>query len=270
MITVEAAKREDFEEGGLEDRMKFYENKCRLFLKPHIGESLIMRFDGRSFKSFTSTFNKPFDPDITESMLNAALAVCQELPKAFCAYTQSDEITIICHPKENDIEEIPFKGNVQKLCSVFASTVSTAFNMSMLQFRLKDNVNLKYYKNDLPKMAQFDARVWLLPKEELINSIIWRQQDCERNSVSMLAQDLYSHKMLQNKNREQMITMIDKTGQSWQHLPINLQRGSFIFKEDYTKTGPKGELTTRTRWVVDTNMPKISSDRNYFLKLLKS
>lgn len=261
---IEKANRDDFEEGSLGDRMKFYESSSRIFLDPKIGDSLIMRFDGRSFSSFTHSYIKPYDESITDCMLQATLAVSEEIPNAIFAYTQSDEITVICKPKTHDEEEIPFKGNVQKLCSVYASTVSTVFNLTMQKCRQEDVYNQKYYRGGIPKLAQFDARVWLLHKEELINCLIWRQQDCERNSVSMVAQNLYSHKMLQNKNKEKMLEMILEAGQDWNEMPINLQRGTFFYKEKYEKETLNNQKVTRNRWTFDQNMPMLSKDKNYF------
>jgi tRNA(His) 5'-end guanylyltransferase len=46
-------------------------------------------------------------------------------------------------------------------------------------------------------MAQFDARVFQIPqKVEVENYFIWRQQDATRNSISSVAQSMYSPKEL--------------------------------------------------------------------------
>lgn len=262
--TVKAADRSAFVEGGLGDRMKFYENEGRFFLQPEIDDALVMRFDGRSFSSFTHGYTKPFDDVLVDCMVKSMAAVAQEIQGAFIAYTQSDEITVICKPKQHDTEQMPFQGNVQKLCSTYASVVATTFNLTMLSHRQEDMLNPKYYKGGLPKLAQFDARAWLLPKTELVNCLIWRQQDCERNSVSGLAQTIFSHKLLQNKDQSQMLDMIAKSGHDWHSLPNHLKHGSFVFKESYAKKDHLGQPILRNRWTIDFNAPRISENKDYF------
>lgn len=267
---VKIANREDFLDGTLGDRMKFFEKQSRIFLKPDIGDALVMRFDGRSFSTFTQGYIKPIDDVLVECMTQAMSAVAQEIQGAFIAYTQSDEITVICKPKTHDMEQLVFEGNIQKLCSIYASTVSTVFNLTMLKHRNDDKLNTKYYKGSIPKLAQFDARAWLLPKEELINSIIWRQQDCERNSISGMAQSLYSHKLLHGKDQTKMLEMILTSGQNWHTMPIHLKHGMFTFKESYTKKDEFGQPAIRNRWVLDFNAPKLTEDKDYFEDKLKN
>jgi len=267
---VKVPAREDFLEGGLGDRMKYYEDQSRLFLEPEIGDALVMRFDGRSFKSFTRGYIKPIDDVLVDCMAEAMSAVAQEVQGAFIAFTQSDEITVICKPKKHELEQMAFQGNVQKLCSTYASTVATVFNLTMLKHRQDDMLNPKYYNGGVPKLAQFDGRAWLLQKEELINCLIWRQQDCERNSISGMAQSMYSAKMLHGKDQGQMLEMILAGNNDWHSLPNHLKHGMFTFKESYTKKDHLGQPVIRNRWVLDLNAPKITEDRIYFEDKLKN
>jgi tRNA(His) 5'-end guanylyltransferase len=140
----------------------------------------------------------------------------------------------------------------------------------MLKHRQDDMLNPKYYKGGMPKLAQFDARAWLLSKEELINCLIWRQQDCERNSVSGMAQSLYSHKMLHNKDQSKMLEMIEASGKNWHTLPNHLKHGMFSFKESYTKKDQLGQPVIRTRWVLDLEAPRITENRAYFEEKLNN
>lgn len=253
----------------LGDRMKFFENSSRYSIKLEIGEALCLRFDGRSFSSFTKGFDKPFDEAILNSMIAATEAACQEIQGAFFAFTQSDEITVLCRPKINEDEECIFKGNIQKICSTFASTVSTIFNITMMQYRLLDISNPKYYKGGLPKLGAFDCRVWSLPETELQNVILWRQLDCERNSISSCAQAEFSHKQLEFINTEGMRNMLEVIDKPWEDKLQHLKYGTCLYKKQIEKLGPKGEKAIRNIWIKDFEMPRLIEDKSYFNHILQ-
>jgi hypothetical protein len=60
-------------------------------------------------------------------------------------------------------------------------------------------------ENALEKGAMFDARVFNIPKEEVANCFIWRQQDATRNAIQMLGQTYFSHKELDKKSKKDTI-----------------------------------------------------------------
>ena len=47
--------------------------------------------------------------------------------------------------------------------------------------------------------ALFDSRAFNLPKEEVCNYFIWRQQDATRNAIQLVGQSNFSHNQLQGK-----------------------------------------------------------------------
>ena len=47
--------------------------------------------------------------------------------------------------------------------------------------------------------AMFDSRVFSVPKEEVCNCLIWRQQDATRNSIEAVGQANFSHHELHKK-----------------------------------------------------------------------
>jgi len=63
------------------------------------------------------------------------------------------------------------------------------------------------YINKINK-AMFDSRVFNIPKEEVCNCFIWRQQDATKNSISMVAQSYFSTKELHCKNGMQKQDML--------------------------------------------------------------
>jgi len=95
-----------------------------------------------------------------------------------------------------------FDGQVQKICSVAASAATIYFNRAFDSF-------------DLPrrKPAMFDARVFTLPSRvETQNLFLWRQNDCRRNAIGMVAEAYYSPKELHGKTVAERLQMIAAKG----------------------------------------------------------
>jgi tRNA(His) 5'-end guanylyltransferase len=112
------------------------------------------------------------------------------------------------------------------------------------------------------KMAQFDARVFQIPSRiEVENYFIWRQQDAVRNSISSVAQSLYSHKELNGVKTNEMQEMIFQKGINWNDYDFRKKRGAVIGKVEVQVEG--GAI--RNRWeVIDT--PIFTQDREFFTK----
>lgn len=190
------------------DRMKNnYENRSRFYLTRRT--PVIIRLDGRAFHTFTKAFKRPFDDRIESSMAQAMKELCLEVQGAKLAYTQSDEISILLTDWDGLQTEAWFDYNLQKICSVSASIVTTAFNSQMSQYRFKGNI-----PSGLPD-ARFDARVFNIPREEVTNYFLWRGKDWYRNSVTMYAQAHFSHKQLEGVNMAGMHEMLHGIGKNW-------------------------------------------------------
>jgi tRNA(His) 5'-end guanylyltransferase len=101
--------------------------------------------------------------------------------------------------------------------SVSASVASVTFNAYGGQIGLRN--------------GYFDSRVFSIPEREVVNYFIWRQQDATRNSIQMVAQNLYSHKQLLNKNTEEQQEMIFQKGVNWNDYSIYWKRGRIIIKD---------------------------------------
>jgi tRNA(His) 5'-end guanylyltransferase len=211
----------------LGDRMKdYYENRTRMKL-PRRTNTMI-RLDGKAFHSFTRDFDKPFDGHLSLTMDRTAQELCKQIQGAVIAYVQSDEITILLTDYKKLTTDAWFDGNVQKIVSVAASMATGYFNSI---------INEPFI--GVEKMAFFDARVYTIPyREEVINNFIWRQQDCVRNSISMVAQSLYSHKELNGVKTNEMQELCFKKGVNWNKVDEGWKRGRMIIKDTvYKKIG---------------------------------
>ena len=245
---------------SLGDRMKRYEAVPKNFLTRRT--PVIMRLDGKAFHSFTRKFDKPFDSIFMATMQDTMLRLCAEIQGTVLGYTQSDEITLVLQDYKKIDTDAWFGYNVQKMTSIGSSYCTFFFNNSLR--RIAD----KAYENDLitlDKMllveqrlvtgAFFDCRVFNVPKEEVNNCLIWRQQDATRNSIQALAQSLYSHKELKGVNCKQLQDkMFTEKNVNWNDLSIPEKRGTCAIKDENGK------------WFIDSEIPIFTQDVEYVNK----
>lgn len=223
---------------SLGDRMKTYEqvSKTKLLSKVPV----IMRVDGRAFHTYTKGFDRPFDVRIIYSMRQVAQDLVNEIQGAKIAYCQSDEVSILITDYDKRDTQGWFNYVIQKMASVSASIATIAFDKAM-------GHNASPFMQSPKRYAQFDSRVFNLPRGEVCNYFIWRQQDAVRNSISMLAQSHFSHKQLQRKKSSDMQDMLmDKFGINWNEIPTLQKRGWCV-----------------TRAGVDWEIPTFTEDRYY-------
>jgi len=130
--------------------------------------------------------------------------LCENIQGAKFGYTQSDEISIVMTDFDTLETDAWFGGNAQKIVSVAASMATAKFNhLANKTFVLKP-------------LAFFDARTFTIPsRSEVVNYFVWRQKDAVRNSISGLAQSLFSQKELHGKNQEAMLEMCKEKGKDW-------------------------------------------------------
>lgn len=245
---------------SLGDRMKSYENSYRISLP--IRMPVILRIDGKAFHTYTKGCKRPVDENLISVMNETAIYLCRNMQGAKVAYVQSDEISILLNNYTDIDTQAWFDNNLQKMVSVSAGMASAVFT----------GLSGKIW-GGITKLAFFDSRAFILPKEDVNNYFLWRQQDATRNSVQMLARTLYSHKELENKNNSQLQDLCWQKGINWNDCPISQKRGRCIIKTDSLKSGvnPKtGEIfsANRTEWVVDNSIPIFSDDKFYIDKFV--
>ena len=273
----------------LGDRMKNnYENISRYYLTRRM--PVIIRIDGKAFHTFTRGFKKPFDDIFVKTMQDTMKYLCENIQGCVLGYTQSDEISLVLVDYAELTTDAWFGNNLQKMCSVSASMATLAFNKffseqvqdfmyaccdefgdNVLPEKQNDYDNaVKVYFNKL-NAAMFDSRVFNIPKEEVVNCLIWRQQDATRNSIQSVGQANFSHKQLNGKscNDIQDMLMLEKNI-NWNDYPTHLKRGSCCIKkeelinvEKSTEEGIIFIATTRNKWVIDTEIPIFTQNKDY-------
>jgi len=208
---------------SLGDRMKNnYENRSQYSL--YRRTPVIMRLDGKAFHTLTRGCEKPFDKEFASAMEQTMIEVMSESQGSKMGYTQSDEISILFADYDTHETQAWFDYNVQKLCSVASSIASVKFSECF------------------EKRAHFDCRVFNIPRSEVANYFIWRQQDWMRNSVQMLSRHYFSQRQLQHKIIPLIHEMLHEKGINWAKdvedrfkngcVYINKQLvNDFVFKE---------------------------------------
>lgn len=189
-------------------------------------------------------------------MNDVALDLCKNIQGAKFAYVQSDEVSILINAYENENSEAYFGGNIQKIVSITASMASVYFSTHSASV---------FGEN---RTALFDARVFNIPKHEVMNVFYWRQIDNKRNSIQMLARSLYSHNELHGKGVRELLALCEAKDKDWNLLASKYRRGRCCIKTPSTfktvnkKTGQEVEVN-RGIWTVDENLPDFNKEREY-------
>lgn len=230
---------------NLGNRMKGYENVTRNYLTRRM--PVIVRLDGVSFHTFTKGFGKPFDRLLWTTMYQVAKKLCDEVQNCVFAYTQSDEISLVLIDYRNLNTDVWFGNNIQKICSVIAAKASVYFNEILESEVCADYYYLEsldkdreiFLENVCNRKAFFDARCFNIPREEVLNYFIWRQKDCQKNSVSAIAQTYFSNKELYQKSTRERIEMINQYAE--ENNLIKYEEFDRMFLKGVT-VFPKGDI----------------------------
>lgn len=267
---------------ALGDRMKKYEYITRTHLIPRV--PVIIRIDGKAFHSFTRGFKRPFDDILIGAMQETTKYLCENIQGCVLGYTQSDEITLVLIDYMRLDSNSWFDYNIQKCCSIAASMATMAFNrvfannifpyydseahfeaVKRALFKEDEtdcNYDVSYFaslKRAKEKGAMFDARAFNVPKEEVTNCILWRQNDATRNSIEMVGQAYFSHSELQGKSCNDIQDMLfQKHGINWNDFSTHYKRGSCCVRMPVVNS-------TRNKWTIDKEIPVFKGDGRKYI-----
>jgi len=186
--------------------------------------------------------NVPFDIDFREIMAEVAQKLAAETC-ARCAYTQSDEITLLWQ-QEGYSQQIWFSGRVQKMVSQLGAWATVEFYKLVASRKPEWLV-----RGGTPT---FDARVFNVPNQvEAANVFVWREQDAVRNSITQAASAHFSHKELLRKSGREKQEMLHERGINWNDYPDEFKRGVYIIRKQEVR-GFTDEEKARLSEGVDT------------------
>jgi len=257
------------DKSSLGDRMKAYERVPSMQLMHRT--PAIIRLDGKSFHSFTKGMERPFDERLIQAMQETTALLVGSIEGCTFGYTQSDEITLLITDYKKLTSQAWFDYKVQKMVSIAASMCTAFFNSRFKEIVL-EKARHKEFEDMIVKPAFFDARAFNVPREEVVNCHLWRQQDCTRNSIQMVGQANFSHKELQNKSCEMIQEMLfQEKGINWNDFPTYQKRGTAVYKRKMSidrpgSEGIHGGQYLRSEVFIDKNIPVFSKDRNFIQK----
>ncbi len=214
----------------LSSRMKeYYEQRYKIKLCRRT--PVIIRLDGKAFHTLTRGFVKPFDELLSATMCGTARYLLSEIQGAKLAYVQSDEISLLLTDFDRLETEAWFDYNLQKIVSVSAGMASAYFSMKVI----------------VPQAVVFDSRAFNIPKEEVVNYFVWRQQDWKRNSLQMLSQAHFSSKELHGKKEADMHDMLHSKDVNWAELSAKWKNGVVYYKEGRNLTRQDNYIFSKYR-----------------------
>lgn len=277
-------------EDTLGDRIKSYEaqESDRRFM-PLL--PICARLDGRSFSTFTKGMKRPYDVNFSRLMIDTTKRLVEET-NAKIGYTQSDEISLVFYSDKVE-SQVFFDGRIQKMTSILASMCSVYFKffMNCKLSRMTHDFNFPSKADEVVtqedfnlwcdksvKHPIFDCRVWTVPNQmEACNTLLWRENDATKNSITMAAREFYSDKELFGKNGSEKKEMMFQKGQNWNDYPDFFKRGTYIQRktvvnkfttEELEKLPPKHDarknpdLTFFRSEVNEISMPPFSKVTN--------
>jgi tRNA(His) 5'-end guanylyltransferase len=194
-----------------------------------------IRLDGKCFSKFTKGLKRPYDKRMSRLMVELTKALVIET-NALIGYTQSDEISLVLY-SSSDKSQIYYDGRIQKMVGDLAAFATGVFN----------NLLPKYIPEKVSKdplvFPRFDCRVWNTPdKTEAVNQILWREQDATKNSISMAASEVSSHKNLLGKSGSEKQEILFEKGINWSKYPNFFKRGTFVQKRIVEKKLEQNEI----------------------------
>ena len=236
----------------LGDRMKSFESvHTETSLIP--GIPVYVRIDGRAFHTFTRGLAKPFDPGFASAMKETTKHL-HDKTNAFISYCQSDEISL-CYLAP---EKMPFGTRLFKLESCLAGMASAMFcvnGLHVTQNKMYEHDD--FYRNKIMKfIPHFDCRVVQLPLEEIPNMLLWRERDCLKNAITLVALEHFSNKQIHKKNSDEKIAMLKEIGIDFnKDIDEDFRFGSWFRRVVFEK-----ELDSSTLAKIPENQIKLDPD----------
>ena len=229
-------------------KMRVYEQSLDQFLLPEL--YMVARLDGNRFTRLTKeicAFEAPFDIRFRDMMIETIKALMNYGFRVVYGFTESDEISLLFHPREDT-----FGRKVRKYNSLLAGVASVAFS------------------GQLGRAGIFDCRMIPLPTVERVRDyFLWRQEDAHRNSLNSHCYWLLRRqgksvaeatKALVGQSVGFKNELLYQNGINFNTLPAWQKRGLGVYWRSVEKQGfnpltGETETALRRELTVDTELP---------------
>lgn len=99
-----------------------------------------------------------------------------------------------------------------------------------------------------------------IPNWDVLNNVIWRQQDATRNSILLLGQSYFTQEELLNKKQHEIQDMLVlRKGVNWNNLSTVKKRGTCCYKKEVEILNTiTNKPKLKEKWYLDLDMPILS------------
>lgn len=209
------------------------------------------RLDGRRFQAISEKVgaDKPFDKRFAKCLVAAARALFKNNFNPTLVYIASDEINVLF------LYATPFGRRIEKINSILAGIVSSAFSLSVA----------KLFKKTL--VVAFDSRIIVSSQEKVTEYLTWRQRDAWRNHNNAYAYWLFRRngykpseaaKKLKGLKTKDLHEILFRHGINLTQTPVWQRRGILLYREPYQKR-MENQIVTRHQIKENCNLPLFSS-----------
>lgn len=221
-----------------------------------------VRLDGWRFQAVSERIGaeKPFDERLARCLVESGRALFKSGFNPKLIYAASDELNVLF------LHVVPFKRRIEKINSVMAGFISSAFSLNLQRF---------FDKNVL---VAFDSRIVLSSLEKIVGYLTWRQRNAWRNHNNAYAYWLLrkqgyktseAAKRLKGLKTKELHEELFHYGINLAQTPAWQRRGVLLNREPYQKRTGK-QPATRWRINENWNLPLFSSKegRNVIQQIL--
>lgn len=219
----------------LKEKMEYFKSLCDYKLIPN--SYVLAHIDGRAFSHMVKKCYKlPFDDGFINIMNETAAYICKNVQGCKMAYVQSDEISLIITDFDTPDSDSFFGFRLCKMQSIIASLATARFNQLVISKICATPASQREIceKVNTFKPVQFDCKVWSVPTyNDAFAWLLYRQNDCVRNSKQQAAQTYLSYNDLVRKYTDEQISLLkEKRGIDWHtEYDDGKKYGRFIYKE---------------------------------------
>ncbi|MGB0522478.1 MAG: tRNA(His) guanylyltransferase Thg1 family protein [Flammeovirgaceae bacterium] len=246
----------------LDERMRVFETAHDHQVLPHL--FMVARLDGRNFTRLTKErhqFEAPFDVRFRDYMIETVKHLMDCGFRIVYGFTESDEISLLFHPKEST-----FSRKLRKYNSILSGEASA--KISLL----------------LGDIACMDCRISQLPRiTDVVDYFRWRNEDAHRNALSAhaywaLRKDGHTTQQataqVKGLSTAQKNELLFQYGINFNEIPNWQKRGIGVFWEEYIKKGwnpvlQQEQASMRKRLKVEFELPMKQDYSNYIREIVE-